>query len=318
MDFFEKLAIASQKNNSLLCVGLDPDLNMIPSTSMVALNDHIIEATIDLACAYKLNLAIYESMGIDGLLALKVTLDIIRKANPNIPIIGDGKRGDIGLCSHAYTRALFDTYEFDAITVNPYMGLDALKPFLDRKDKGVFVLCRTSNPSGMDIQELMVNQKGSSIIRPLYEIVAELALTKWNENGNVGLVIGATYPEQLYRIRQICPDMLFLIPGVGFQGGNIEKTVHSAVNSKGKGLIINVSRQIMYAAKTPKNTQRKPKEAVKNMHSAALHIRDEINRYLPKPIKESQEKISKEIIDRIDILDKSQEEIPVSAVTVTR
>lgn len=317
MNFFEKLAITSQKNNSLLCVGLDPDLNMIPATSMVALNDRIIEATIDLACAYKPNLAIYESMGIEGLKALKDTLDIIRKANPNIPIIGDGKRGDIGLCSSAYTRALFETYEFDAITANPYMGLDALKPFLDRKEKGVFVLCRTSNPSGMDIQELMVKQKGSSITRPLYEIVAELAL-KWNKNGNVGLVIGATYPEQLYRIRQICPDMLFLIPGVGAQGGNIEKTVHSAVNSEGKGLIINVSRQIMYAAKTSKNTQRKPKEAVKNMRSTALHIRDEINRYLPKPIKESQKKISKEIIDRIDIRDKSQEEIPVSAVTVTR
>lgn len=317
MNFLEKLTIASQKNNSLLCVGLDPDLDMIPESHVASFNSLIIEATANVACAYKPNLAIYEAMGTEGLFALEQTIDSIRKANPEAVIIGDGKRGDIGLCSFAYTKMLFERYKFDAVTVNPYMGSDSIAPFLEHRDKGIFILCRTSNPGGNDIQELMVKQKGSSIARPLYEIIAELAL-KWNKNDNVGLVVGATYPEQISRLRRICPNMLFLIPGVGFQGGNIEKTVQSAVDHEGRGFIINVSRQIMYAAKTSKKKERKPKEAVKNMHSAALHIRDEINRYLPKPIKESQKKIPKEIIDKIDIVDKSQEEIPVSAVTVTR
>jgi orotidine-5'-phosphate decarboxylase len=282
MNFREKLATASIENNSLLCVGLDPDPSMIADEFVVALNQRIIEATIDLVCAYKPNLAIYESMGKGGLLALEQTLDIIRKANPNIPIIGDGKRGDIGLCSLAYTHTLFDVYNFDAVTVNPYMGLDAVEPFLARRDKGVFILCRTSNPTGKDLQELMVVQGKSSTARPLYEIVAELALS-WNkENGNVGLVVGATYPEQIYRVRQICPNLPFLIPGVGWQGGNVEKAINCAIDSEGKGFIINVSRQIMYAAKTPRGLLSVHGEAVKKMRYVARQFRDEINKNLPK------------------------------------
>ena len=285
MNFSEKLAITSQKNNSLLCVGLDPDLNMIPDDSVVAFNERIIEATINLACAYKPNLAIYESMGIEGLKALQKTIGLIREFNPDMPIIGDGKRGDIGICSQAYARTLFDQYKFDAVTANPYMGFDAVEDFLLHKDKGVFVLCRTSNPSGKDIQELMVTQKGEAAARPLYETVAELALS-WNKNGNVGLVVGATYPEQIRRIRQICPNTLFLIPGVGWQGGKVENTVRSAVNAEGKGFIINVSRQIMYAGRTPKGTHN---EAVKRMRHVARQLRNEINSYLPLPQRESQQ-----------------------------
>jgi orotidine-5'-phosphate decarboxylase len=286
MNFIEKLTRTEQKNRSLLCVGLDPDPSMIPEDRVVGFNRLLIEATIDVACAYKPNLAIYEAMGIEGLSALQQTLDIIRQADPDIPIIGDAKRADIGTCSLAYAHSLFDKYKFDAVTVNPYMGSDALAPFLDSKDKGVFILCHTSNPGGVEIQELMVVQRGGSITRPLYEIIAELA-RKWNKNGNVGLVVGATYPEQILRIRQICPNMLFLIPGVGFQGGNIEKTVSSAIDTQGAGFIINVSRQIMYAARTSTGAQSVHMEAVRKMRTVARHIRDEINRYLPIPLSTS-------------------------------
>lgn len=289
MNFREKLAITSQKNNSLLCVGLDPYQKMITTEDeLFSLNRLIIEATADLACAYKPNLAIYEGMGKEGLAALAQTLGFIRETNPDIPIIGDGKRGDIGNCSLAYTSMLFEKYKFDAVTVNPYMGYDSMKPFIQYKDKGILVLCRTSNPGGQDIQELMVMQEGNSSACPLYEVVAELAL-KWNQNSNVGLVVGATYPEQISRIRQICPNMLFLIPGVGFQGGNIQKTVQSAVDAEGGGFIINVSRQIMNAIKTSTGKQRTPGEAKKEMHFVARHIRDEINAYLPMLPRESQQ-----------------------------
>lgn len=289
MNFRDKLEIVSQKNKSLLCVGLDPYQKMITTEDeLFSLNRLIIEATADLACAYKPNLAIYEGMGKEGLSALVQTIDFIRETNPDIPIIGDGKRGDIGNCSLAYTSMLFEKYKFDAVTVNPYMGYDSIKPFTQYKDKGIFVLCRTSNPGGQDIQELMVMQEGNSSAHPLYEVVAELAL-KWNQNNNVGLVVGATYPEQLSRIRQICPNMLFLIPGVGFQGGNIQKTVQSAVDAEGGGFIINVSRQIMNAIQTSTGKQRTPGEAKKEMHSVARRIRDEINSYLPMPPRESQQ-----------------------------
>ncbi len=288
MNFIEKLTIASQRNNSLLCVGLDPYQKMVTTEEdLVSLNRLIIEATADLSCAYKPNLAIYEGMGKEGLSALVKTLDIIREISPTTLIIGDGKRGDIGNCSLAYTSMLFEKYKFDAVTVNPYMGYDSIEPFIQYKDKGIFVLCRTSNPGGQDIQELMVMHKGDSDARPLYEIVAELAL-KWNEeNNNVGLVVGATYPEQIARIRQICPNMLFLIPGVGTQGGSIEKTVQSAINAEGGGFIINVSRKIMHAAKTSTDKLRTRAEAIKEMRRVAHQIRDEINRHLPTPLSTS-------------------------------
>lgn len=316
MNFFEKLANAIQKNNSLLCVGLDPDQQMIPKESVVKFNEHIIEATIDLACAYKPNLAIYESMGIEGLYALKDTLKLIRDMDPSIPIIGDGKRGDIGLCSIAYSHTLFDTYEFDAVTVNPYMGLDAIKPFLERRDKGVFILCRTSNPSGQDLQELMVVNREKQTARPLYEIVAELAKS-WNNNGNVGLVIGATYPEQIHHIRQICPNMLFLIPGVGWQGGNVEKTVHNAVDNEGNGFIINVSRQIMYAARTYWHAQSVHKEAVKKMQRVARGLRNEINKHLHTTLTNTTIQPHRKLEDERPLTAPSQDAPPVATTTKT-
>lgn len=284
MNFIEKLKNSAQKNNSLLCVGLDPDPSMIPREQVLHFNRLIIEATAHVACAYKPNVALYEAMGIEGLLALQETIYAIRETNPEIPIIGDAKRGDIGNCSLAYTRMLFDDYNFDAVTANPYMGSDSLAPFLDRIDKGVFILCRTSNKGGGDIQELMVVRGDDSIPRPLYEVVAELA-QKWNKNGNVGLVVGATYPEQISRIRQICPNVPFLIPGIGPQGGDIPKTVRSAVDTQGAGFIISISRQIMYAAKTATGWQRKDELAIKEMRRVANHLRSEINTNLPIPLK---------------------------------
>ena len=288
MNFFEKLTNTIRQNNSLLCVGLDPEPSMILS-ELPAFNKLVIEATADIACAYKPNLAIYEAMGCEGLAALKETLQIIRQTDPDIPIIGDGKRADIGPCSIAYTRMLFDQYNFDAVTVSPYMGTDSLEPFLARRDKGVFILCHTSNSGAVDIQELMVIDKDDSTARPLYETVAELARKKWNGNGNVGLVVGATYPQEISRIRRICPDMLFLIPGVGFQGGTVASTVQAAVDARGGGFIINVSRQIMYAAKTPRGTQSKPAEAIRKMRHTACHIRNEINRHIANSVASTSE-----------------------------
>jgi orotidine-5'-phosphate decarboxylase len=237
-------------------------------------------------------------MGMEGLSALQKTLDFIRQADSDIPIIGDGKRGDIGTCSLAYAKTLLENYNFDAVTVNPYMGSDAIRPFLEYEDKGVFVLCRTSNPSGKEIQELMVVQDG--VNRPIYEIVAELALS-WNMNGNVGLVVGATYPEQILHVREICPNMLFLIPGVGAQGGSIEKTVRSAADAEGRGFIINVSRQIMYAAKTHTGKRSGDSEAVKirKMRLVARQLKDEINRCLPIPLKKTPKQTRRDHEDQI-------------------
>lgn len=290
MKFLDRLAAASQKNNSLLCVGLDPDQNLIADEYILNFNQLIIKATIDLACAYKPNLAIYESMGKEGLDILQETLGIIRKNNPDAIIIGDAKRGDIGLCSNAYTKTMFFNYGFDAVTVSPYMGYDSVEPFLDDTSKGVFILCRTSNVGGNDLQELKVVRKDRSAPQPLYEVVAELA-KEWNNNNNIGLVVGATYPEQIKRVRRICPDMPFLIPGVGFQGGNIENTVKNALDATGRGFIINVSRQIMYAAKNNKGKLRADQAAKERMYKVAHHIRDEINRYLPKSIEKQSDKL---------------------------
>ena len=283
MKFFEKLSNVSKKKNSLLCVGLDPYQEMIPTVDdLLSLNRRIINATIDLACAYKPNLAIYEGMGEAGLTALKNTIDFIREKDSDIPIIGDGKRGDIGNCSLAYTSMLFEKYKFDAVTANPYMGYDSIEPFIQYTDKGIYILCRTSNPGGQDIQELLVTREGKPRSQYLYEVVAELA-QKWNTNGNIGLVVGATYPEQIERVREIVPDLPFLIPGVGFQGGNIENTVRAAVDSRGNGFVINVSRSIMDAGKT-----RDGHPSEYNMHVVANRIRNAINQSVSVLVKNPQ------------------------------
>jgi orotidine-5'-phosphate decarboxylase len=263
--FFAKLQQASHTNRSFLCVGLDPHPALLPEKDVVVFNRAIIEATADLACCYKPNLAFYESMGLPGVEALLRTVEAVPR---HLPVIADGKRGDIASTAEAYARALFDVYGFDAATVNPYLGTDSLAPFLERADKGVFVLCRTSNPGGADLQGLTVTSDGAS--RPLYEAVAELARDRWNERGNVGLVVGATFPEELGRIRRLCPRLPFLLPGVGAQGADVAAAVRNALDEDGAGFIIVSSRQILYASSD--------RDYAQAARRAAEALRDEINR----------------------------------------
>ncbi len=266
MKFMEKLTRAMQDNNSLLCVGLDTDQKRMPEGISVAdFNKAIIEATSDLVCAYKPNLAFYEALGDEGWDALKETLQHIPA---EIPVIADAKRGDIGNTATAYAKALFDIYGFDAATVNPYLGFDSVEPFLSYQDKGVIILCRTSNAGSSDFQELLC-QYGDGY-RPLYEIVA-LKASQWNANGNIGLVIGATYPEELDTIRRQHPDLPLLVPGVGAQGGDLAMAVRYGIDANGRGMIINSSRQILYAS-TGKDFDRAARQT-------AAELRDEINQH---------------------------------------
>ncbi len=266
MKFLEKLLQASRTNRSLLCIGLDPDPELMPKLGVLQFNRQIVDATSDLVCAYKPNLAFYEALGIDGLKALEKTVAQIPEA---IPIIGDAKRGDIGSTARAYARALFETFGFDAATVNPYLGYDSMEPFLQYKEKGVFILCRTSNAGSADFQTLPLSDKRGE--KPLFEIVA-LRAREWNAYGNVGLVVGATYPQELRRVRQLCPEMPLLIPGVGAQGGDLAAAVRYGVDERGEKAIISSSRQVIYASKG--------KDFAIAARESALKLRDEINRYL--------------------------------------
>jgi orotidine-5'-phosphate decarboxylase len=270
--FFARLEAAARQNKSLLCVGLDPDPERMPARpgappDVAAFNRAIIEATADLVCAYKPNLAFYEALGEAGMAALADTLAAVP---PHIPTIGDAKRGDVGHTARAYAQAMFDGWGFDAVTVNPYLGGDALAPFLERDDRGVFVLCRTSNPGAAELQDLLVRSgEGEAGSRPLFEVVAERARA-WNSRGNVGLVVGATYPEELGRVRELCPQMTFLVPGVGAQGGDLEASLRCGLNERGGGLIISVSRQVAYASRE--------KDFARAARRAAQGLRDQINR----------------------------------------
>ena len=239
MKFVGKLLNASRKNRSWLCIGLDPDPELMPPIGVSEFNKAIIEATSDLVCAYKPNLAFYEALGNEGFAILEKTVKYIPG---NIPVIGDAKRGDIGNTARAYARSLFSVLGFYAATVNPYLGFDSIEPFINYRDKGVFILCRTSNKGATDFQDLHIDGM------PLYEAVAQKA-KEWNTYSNIGLVVGATYPEELKKIRSICPEMPLLIPGIGAQGGDLASAVGHGVDARGEKAIINVSRQILYASK---------------------------------------------------------------------
>lgn len=270
MNFIEKLAGTSRKNRSLLCVGLDTDPALLPEgTGIFDFNKAIIDATADLVCAYKPNIAFYEALGNAGLDALKRTRDYI---GGEIPVIGDAKRGDIGSTAAAYARSLFGYFNFDAITASPYLGFDSLEPFINYPDRGVFILCRTSNPGAVDFQSLTCKTDGGE--KMLFEIVAE-KVNSWNTRGNLGLVVGATYPEELKVIRQRYPEMLLLIPGVGTQGGELALVAKYGVDAGRQRTIINSSRQIIYASKG--------KDFAAAARRAALGLRDQINGYLDKP-----------------------------------
>ena len=263
-NFVDKLRRASEANQSLLCVGLDPDPRLMPIADIFEFNRAIIDATHDLVCCYKPNLAFYEAFGPPGLETLRRTLEHIPD---DIAVIGDAKRGDIGNTAKAYAASLFEYYGFDAVTANPYLGGDSLAPFLAYADKGVFVLCRNSNPGAADFQLLTVSRDNGEQ-RPLYMEVAARC-NDWNVSGNVGLVVGATYPDELRRVRRQCPDLPILLPGIGAQGGDLRASLANGLDSNGAGLIIASSRQVLYASKGNDFAQR--------ARDAALDLRDRIN-----------------------------------------
>ncbi len=245
MTFVEKLTDIVQKNDSLLCVGLDSDETRLPvGQNQLSFNKAIIDATYDLVCAYKPNIAFYEALGAEGIETLKSTCGYLNEHYPDVPIILDAKRADIGSTNGGYVQFAYEYLGADAVTLHPYLGREALEPFLELPDKGAIILCRNSNPGAGEFQDLPVDGSGS-----LYEKVARSVKESWNTNGNCLLVVGATYPDDLARVREIVgDDMWLLVPGVGAQGGDVEATVRVGQNSRGDGMIINSSRGIIFAS----------------------------------------------------------------------
>jgi orotidine-5'-phosphate decarboxylase len=244
--FVERLRAASNTAQSLLCVGLDPDPKQMPVADPVDFNRAIVNATADLVCAYKPNLAFYEALGIPGLRILETTVVHIRDAAPHAIIIGDCKRGDIDSSASAYATAMFDVWGFDAVTVNPWGGMDTVEPWLKYPERGAFIWCRGSNRGAADLQDLPVSGMGN-LTQPVYLRLARRAQQRASQ-GNLGLVAGATAPEQLAAVRQVCPELPLLIPGVGTQGGDLQDSVRHGVDAQGRGAVINSSRGIIYAS----------------------------------------------------------------------
>ena len=247
MNAVAKYDARAEAADSLLCVGLDSDFGKLPAAfrhndaSQLAFNRHIIDATAEYAAAFKFNMAFYEANGADGWRQLARSVDYLRERHPDILIISDAKRGDIGNTSDAYARAIFDELGFDAVTLNPYLGRDALQPFLNYSDKACIVLCRTSNPGSAELQNLRMDG------RPLWQIVAEKVARSWNRNGNCMMVASGRNPAEMAQIRAIVDDMTLLVPGIGAQGGDIKAAVVAGLNSAGRGLIVNSSRGIIFA-----------------------------------------------------------------------
>ncbi len=238
----------------MLCVGLDSEHSAVASALGVPkdqpqlqlrFNQEIIQATKDLVAAYKPNSAFYEARGADGIADLKATISYIRSVAPNVLVIVDAKRADIGNTNVAYCEFAFDYLNADAVTVHPYLGGVALRPFLSRADRGTFVLCRTSNSGAGEFQDERLTAHAES---PLYEHIAKRVATEWNANENCGLVVGATYPEELRRVREIAPKLPLLVPGVGAQGGDLESSVRFGTDVAGGGILINAARSVIFAS----------------------------------------------------------------------
>jgi orotidine-5'-phosphate decarboxylase len=243
--FAERLAQAQITSGSLVCVGLDPDPGKLPSDladdsePLLAFNRRIVDATADLAAAYKPQIAFYSALGREA--ELVASIQYIRRCAPHALVILDAKRSDIGNTAEAYAREAFERYGADAVTVNPYMGEDSVRPFLARPDRGAILLCRTSNPGARDFQDLLVDGQ------PLYRRVAQHAAAHWNAHHNLMLVVGATYPAEMAELRRAHPTLSFLVPGIGAQGGDLDGTLSAGLNDSGAGLLINSSRGIIYA-----------------------------------------------------------------------
>jgi orotidine-5'-phosphate decarboxylase len=271
MKFIDKLNAAWSSNDSLLCVGLDPDLARFPEhlrtqpDGIVAFCKAIIDATADLACAFKPQIAYFAALGAER--QLEAICSYLRAKYPHIPLILDAKRGDIGATAHQYAREAYERYGADAVTVNPYMGFDSVEPYMEWEDRGVIVLCRTSNAGGSDLQFLDVGGQ------PLYQHVARLVAEKWNKNGQCALVVGATFPEELAQVRRIVGDMPLLVPGIGAQGGDIAATVNAGRTANGTGMMINSSRAILYAQ--PQGEE----DFAAAARRVAIETRDAINQY---------------------------------------
>jgi orotidine-5'-phosphate decarboxylase len=269
MSFMQSLAQAWQRNDSLVCVGLDPEPARFPAAlredpdAIFAFCRAIVDATADLVCAFKPQIAHFAAHGAED--ALTRLIAHIHARHPGIPVILDAKRGDIGSTAQHYASEAFDRYGADAVTVNPYLGRDSVQPFLDRADKGVIILCRTSNPGARDLQDLDVGG------RTLYQHVAETIARDWNGNGNCALVVGATYPEELADVRRRVGDLPLLVPGVGAQGGDVEAVVRNGCTADGAGLMISSSRAILYAGDG--------EDFADSARLAATALRDEVNRY---------------------------------------
>ena len=263
MDFQEHLRSAMNVTNSLLCVGLDPQPGETPPEEILDFNTNVVEATAHLVCAYKPQSAFYEVAGDVGWRALKQTIEMIRVKAPHAVVILDAKRGDVFNTADACAKALFEWFGADAATVNPYMGRDSAEPFLrwGEEGKGVFFLCRTSNPGSSEFQELTVCDKEGQ--RPLFLEIAK-HVGDWGRQNHLcaGLVVGATYPGDVGRVRQACPDVPILLPGIGKQGGVLADSVRNGVDHLGQGLLVSSSRSIIYA---------------NDVGEAARKVRDEIN-----------------------------------------
>ncbi len=271
VNFINKLSAAWAANDSLLCVGFDPDLDKLPAQfrtdpdGIFNFCREIMDATADLACSFKPQIAYFAALGAER--QLEQICAYARANYAHIPLILDAKRGDIGATARQYAREAYDRYGADAVTVNPYMGSDSVEPYMEWSERGVIILCRTSNAGGSDLQFLNVDGK------PLYQHVARLVAQQWNSNGQCALVVGATFPEELAQVRAIVGDMPLLVPGIGAQGGDIAATVKSGKTAGGSGMMINSSRAILYA--TP--------QAGEDFASAARRVaretRDAINQY---------------------------------------
>ena len=275
MNFLQKLNAVWEKHHSLLCVGLDPDVKRFPAylqgkkDAIFLFCKAVIDETADVVCAFKPQIAYFHAERAED--QLEAICAYIRENYPDIPLILDAKRGDIGATAKQYAKEAFERYQADAVTLSPYMGFDSVEPYLQYQEKGAIILCRTSNPGGSDLQFLPVNETGS--VLPLYQHIARLVAEKWNVNGQCALVVGATFPHELAKVRSIIGDMPLLVPGIGAQGGDIGATVLAGRTANGKGMMINSSRAILYAGVAENEA------FAKRSRQVAEKTRDEINLY---------------------------------------
>lgn len=271
---FKELVEKKWRQSKTICIGLDPDYEKIPSSvkkisktkteAILNFNKSIIDATKHIAAIFKPNSAFYEMHGKEGIQALKSTVQYIKNSYPDIPVLLDAKRADIGNTNKGYKTFAFDYLKVDAITLHPYLGEDALKPFLKCKDKGLFILVKTSNPGASEFQDQILSDG-----KPLYQHVAKNITRKWNKNDNCCVVVGATYPKELSKVREIVGGMPILIPGIGAQGGDLKKAVQAGVHKKKTSILLNSSRGILYASSKSDYTKH-AKKAADKLHNNVL------------------------------------------------